>query len=436
MDPTVYTVPSRGTLRIPTERLVREGRLIINPAVQEKGYFSVHFQGEDLVLAAGRYCGLIPINPQVSIDVRPKMQVENLARIYEVASLSMRRIEGLNRRYDFIRRSTNMPVLEFLGAEFLALLRPIIEHGLRKEYHPRFTVGQSPRGRIAVGTTFTHLWARGEIAKVASSAFQHELDMHANRVLKAAGELIIRRLLAIRSANDLLIRELARALTYFQGVGRLDRLDWARVERRSAFHASDENYQLALTLASGVLAESDVGIEAEGQEIDLSAVVVDFEALFENYIRNSLRLMTTARGSPILIEDGNTTGKKPLFDSSLKPTAEPDIVLTDPRGRPILLGEVKYKTFPDRADINQVVTYAASYRLPNIVLVHQTEDPANVGLTLHGRIGALHIWRYGFPLDRRDLEAEEVRFADAVLRLVNDDEVDGGNVRRLAAGGS
>jgi 5-methylcytosine-specific restriction enzyme subunit McrC len=204
------------------------------------------------------------------------------------------------------------------------------------------------------------------------------------------------------------------------------------MERGSASRNEDENYALALALAAGVLSESDVAIEQRGDAIDLSAVVVDFEALFENYVRNSLTLAVTSGRITLRIEDGNTTGKKPLFDSSPKPTAEPDVVITDDHARPLLLVEVKYKSFPDRSDINQVIAYGASYRLSDVVLVHQADDSAHAGLRMHGQIGNLRIWRYGFPLDQIDLEAEEQRFAKAVLGLISvREQVDRGNVVRM-----
>ena len=351
------------------------------------------------------------------------MPVVNLARIYEVAALSMKRIEGLPRSYDFLRQNADMPVLEFLAAEFLTFLRPIIEHGFRKEYHLRSFIGESPRGRIEVGRTFNELWAKGQLSKVISSSFHHQIDNHDNRVLKAAAELLLRQLLESGSSNLPLVRELAFLLKFLQNATRLERADWALLDRHFTAKHSNEDYGLALALSAGLLRESAVRIDQRGDQIDLSAVVVDFETLFENYLRNSLRHAVAQRALPLRIEDGNTTGKKPLFDNMPRPTAEPDIVVKNYSGHPTLIAEIKYKSFPNRDDVNQVITYAASYRLANVVLVHQADQAIHIGLHLHGQIGNVQVWRYGFPLSQECLEDEERKFAEAMVGLVS--ELDG-----------
>ena len=115
--------------------------------------------------------------------------------------------------------------------------------------------------------------------------------------------------------------------------------------------------------------------------------------------------------------DGKHDGKKPLFDGRAQPTAEPDIVIRAPDRTTSLLVEVKYKSSPNREDLNQAITYCASYRVNWIVLAHQAVRPAEVGLREIGSVGHIRVFGYGMLLDSADLEAEEAAFATAMFSL-------------------
>jgi 5-methylcytosine-specific restriction endonuclease McrBC regulatory subunit McrC len=153
---------------------------------------------------------------------------------------------------------------------------------------------------------------------------------------------------------------------------------------------------------------------------------VDFDTLFEEYLRNILRLERQRLGYDFSVLDGNREGKKSLFDGKPQPKAQPDVVIVTPSGDASLVVEVKYKSAPDRSDYNQAITYAAAYRLNTVVIAHQSMQALDNGLLEIGRVGAIRLLRYGVALDSDDLRHQERSFAEAMFRLA-------GNIEALKA---
>lgn len=119
----------------------------------------------------------------------------------------------------------------------------------------------------------------------------------------------------------------------------------------------------------------------------------------------------------MIVRDGNLEGKRPLYDQRKEPTAEPDIVMMSAVNQNTVVADVKYKGRPDRADINQVVTYAAVYRSKRVVMIHQS-DPGSSGHYDIGSIGDLELFGYGIDLAAPDYGSEETKMASYLLGLV------------------
>lgn len=149
-------------------------------------------------------------------------------------------------------------------------------------------------------------------------------------------------------------------------------------------------------------------------------------------------LATGLRGSfpDVRVLDGNLTGPggggKNLFDTpspddlGTKSPATPDIVLrrsnsagdTDEN---LTVFEVKYKVYTPRAgrdDVNQTLTYAASYGAPVAVIAHPHQGKSKHGLRTVGRVGGVTLYQYGFDLSADDLEQEESAFVSSVQALM------------------
>jgi 5-methylcytosine-specific restriction enzyme subunit McrC len=419
--PTVYTVLSRDSVRIPATALLVDGLLSIDPSVQSQKYFTLHFRGAELELITGGFCGYVPINAACALDIRPKMPVQSLNRIFDVASLTFERIIGGSRPYELSRESSG-PVLEFLAGELAGALRALVARGLRKKYERRGRSDSRPQGRIDFTRTLRDNIARGKRHRLHTISFQHLLDIPENRVIRAAGELIVRQLRVQRFVNRALVSDLGGLLSYFSAAGRMVPADFHAVSAMelSGANEAQREYDVVLSLALMILREQSAVVERAGGEIELAAVVVNFDELFEAYLRNVLRLERARRSLAFSVLDGNNEGKKGLFDGRSQPPAKPDIVIRAPDRTTSLLVEVKYKSAPDRGDYNQAITYCASYRVNRIVIAHQATRPDDAGLREIGSVGHIRLFGYGILLDATDLEQQEAAFATAMFSLATE----------------
>ncbi|GLK74918.1 hypothetical protein GCM10008171_01710 [Methylopila jiangsuensis] len=164
-----------------------------------------------------------------------------------------------------------------------------------------------------------------------------------------------------------------------------------------------------------ILSNGGVSLQDRGSDILLESFILNFEILFEDYLR---RVLQNRRVRDIVVRDGNNEGKKPLFDDARQPPAQPDIVLYSPSDRKKLIAEVKYKDKPSREDINQAVTYAVSYRTDRAILVHQSRPDGPKGLRHIGTTNGISIDAYAFDLANADFQQEERLFADRLFGLM------------------
>jgi len=168
---------------------------------------------------------------------------------------------------------------------------------------------------------------------------------------------------------------------------------------------------------------------ADERDVLMPSLLINMEKVFEAYLRNVLRLRLPALASSVQVLDGTRGGsegaKKLLFDKVPSPDAEPDIVIrhpTPPDETPstAVILDVKYKKLsglPDRADINQVVTYAVSYRSPSVVLIHPWTLKNTHGLRRIGVMDQIELYQYAFNLGADDLDAEEMTFSSAMAGI-------------------
>ncbi|TAW11133.1 5-methylcytosine restriction system specificity protein McrC [Rhizobium ruizarguesonis] len=408
---TVLTVPSRDSIEIDSADLIVDGRLSLNPAVEEKGYFSVHYQAKKLTLTAGPHCGLIPINERIAIDVQPKMPIGNLNRVFDVAMGRLVRLEGLGRSYG-ASSDQRAAVMDFMAHEFLRYLRMVVAAGLHKSYVQKIETTSNPRGRILLKETLRQ-WGRGSTGKLTTSYFEHSLNIPENRLIKAAAMVLMKKFDNRREDHRQLRRELGGMLRYFSSVSGLRPSDYV-ISSRDEIHARLSSERSAVIRLSEMLLQGrQVQIDRQsGGLLDLSAVVINFDHLFEDYVRNSLVLHAATMTTGNVVEKG----KKPLFDDRKKPEAEPDIVIKDQQGQVVGLVEVKYKSWPNRSDHNQAITYAASYRINEVILLHQADNQHDAGMAHIGTVGPYKLTRYGLRLDSTDLVEEERLLAATVFK--------------------
>lgn len=415
----VITLPSRGFMDLPITDLIVDGKLDIYPHVEEQGLLFLHLRRNMLTLTAGPFIGLIPLTPTVSIDVKPKLPISNFARVLDAARGSLSAITGVDRLYLSNDLASNS-VLEFLAANLLDALRPVQENGLLKDYVRVSEMTGSPRGRIDLSSTMSRTWSRGLKHKVVAQRFEQTSDIPVNRLIKTALRTALAR---IRPGTDK-SRELIVALNraFFDLPSGID--DMTARDFEAAKHIlmgkllpeTRAYYGRALEIAIMIMSNRGIALQDEGSDVMLDSFIVNFETMFEDYLRRVLQMRSDP--TQIRVRDGNHEGKKSLFDDKKDPPAQPDIVVSSIASGKKVIAEVKYKEKPKREDYNQAITYAVTYRTDRSILVHQNAPGAAKGLRHIGTMNGIVLDAYAFDLSNEDLDAEETAFANCILGAV------------------
>ena len=410
----LITVASRSSVELPLSAVLADGAIEVYPQVESKGLLFLQFHGGRVIITAGKYIGLIPLTPNISVEVKPKLPVGNLAHILDYARASLGSVE-LDRLYE-LSDDQGSTVLEFLLSNLLSALRQVRARGYLKRYVRRSEAGL-PRGRILVGQTIKSLWSRGAKHRVATESFEQTVDVSPNRAIKQALEcamIVLRRARpdspVLKRANRFFV-EFPRSVAAFRTS---DLVACAEVLRSRSLPASRDYYYRPLEIATLILSRVSVSLERTGSNVELETFILDFEDVFERYLRRALQLHAP---DPFAVKDGNGDGARPLYDDRPEPPAHPDIVLEHTQRQPLIV-DAKYKDKPERADVNQVVTYATCYRTNTVVLVYPAKGPGQTGMKLRGTINGVRVFGYGFDLAAENLLDEEHKFANAITGLV------------------
>lgn len=410
----LITVASRSSVELPLSAVLTDGAIEVYPQVESKGLLFLQFHGGRVIITAGKYIGLIPLTPNISVEVKPKLPVSNLAHILDYARASLGSV-ALDRLYE-LGGDQGSTILEFLLSNLLSALREVQARGYLKRYVRRREVGL-PRGRVVVGQTIKSLWSRGERHRVATEAFDQTVDVSPNRAIKQALECAMVALRRARPDSPVLRRanrffvEFPRSVTAFRS---LDLGECGDVLRSRSLPASRDYYYRPLEIATLILSHASVSLERTGSNVELETFILDFEDVFERYLRRALQLRAP---DPFVVRDGNSDGARPLYDDRPEPPAHPDMVVEHAQRLPLIV-DAKYKDKPERSDVNQVVTYATCYRTNTVVLVYPAKGPAQTGMKLRGTINGVRVFGYGFDLAAENLLEEEDKFANAITGLV------------------
>src|SRR5260370_31327861 len=166
VKPTIYKCEERDSVQLPiTQVLDANGDLRILPSVMAKGYFDIDYRGGKLVFLAGKFIGLIPINDQVLIEIRPKVSVSDLARILTIAGEDVGGLRFLEREYED-KKGIDESIVHLVVMSLLHQLRSVAQEGLIKEYVAKVNTGAF-KPRINFSKTTQRHSSRGVLHKPA-----------------------------------------------------------------------------------------------------------------------------------------------------------------------------------------------------------------------------------------------------------------------------
>ncbi|TIW39629.1 MAG: hypothetical protein E5V61_29975, partial [Mesorhizobium sp.] len=261
-------------------------------------------------------------------------------------------------------------------------------------------------------------WSRGQLHKAVAQRFEQTSDVPVNRVIKSAIKLLLRRLRPTSSVSIELIKKANQAYVRFPDrigdMGVADLRDAMAAIQRRQLPTHRDYYYRALEIAVLILSNGGIALQEKGNDVLLRSFVVNFDDLFECYIR---RVLQSYSSNEVHVFDGNLERKKYLFQNTKVHYAQPDIVVTSNITAKTLVADVKYKDLPKREDINQAVTYAVSYGTTQTLIIHQVKPGNPSGMKHIGTMGGISVDAYGFDLDSEDLPKEEKAMAKAIFAM-------------------
>ncbi len=421
----VYPCQEYSPVEIPLSEVLDGERLDIYPEVTSKGYFNVTLKGNRLVLSAGEYIGLIPINSRIAIDVSTRVPVGNLERAARLSGESLLSLSPFLRSYT---RHLERPqsLLDLFTEALVSAAEMVGAYGLYREYQQRAKETGFPRGRIKLGQTI-RIEARGIKHRVAASWFEQTVDNGPNRCLKYAIWYLAQHYARVqpRSGDRQRLSSLNQAYRFFDGVHLDLRRDFLRdsmVQDVTRIPPVRSYYQRALPLALAVIRDEGVAFNGQRDEILMASFLLRMSDVFEGYLRATLRNSFARLAPELEVLNGNHRGprggRKQLFDTKPSEDATPDIVIRSldsarPHKYPLLV-EVKYKTDLTREDVNQAITYGVSFRAPVVVLTTPRSQNIAGEIREIGRIGTLTLFEQSFNLAARDIVAEEQAFCSNI----------------------
>lgn len=428
----IYIVQENKDTKVQLSDLIVDGKLQVYEAVREGDFFTIYRRKDGLVFQAGGYIGLIPINDRVVLDVRPRVPLKNLIRMMRIAEDTPFALDSFLSYYN--SRQQRVPSMIDLFADSLISATKEIElNGLHREYLERHNDTSFPRGRILMGESMRRHLARGVRYRAKVSWYEPSVDTAPNRCLKYALWHLANHYRSISQSNRQRLRKLEDTYYLFAGV-QLDKslefLKATTVKNPETLPAIRAYYRPALYLAQLLIRHHGISFINRKGRIVMPSLLINLKRAFENYLRNALQLRLRELESDVRVLDGNLSGTdgggKPLFDGSSGPNATPDIVIRRTESDANLpeypvIADTKYKDFkvPTRSDIEQAVTYAASYRTPSVVIIHPRVEQSVHGLRLLGRIEPFAVYDYAFDLAARNPNLEEAKFADSFRGLLH-----------------
>ena len=437
----IYEFLEQEKRRIPLDYLLRDGIPDLYPEVAKKDHFQLELRRDGLLIQARGYVGIIPLNDRVAIDVRPRVPIANLERLFRISEQSAQQLNlstYLSRHPEHLE--SNPSLLDLLTRGLLLAIDEIRQQGLHHDYVQRITNTSFPHGRIMVGETLQRHLGRGISHRAVTTWFERAIDTGPNRCLKFVLAYLAHhyRSLPQDRKTKQYLTDLNHAFLLFDSVSTDTTQTFMAeplVREPIMMPITRSAYVPALSLALTILRNRSVAFTTHGT-LHMPAFVIALYEIFEAYIRKVLHNALRDQTWWLDVLNGNLSpeaggGRKRLFQEGY-PTdlavqdATPDIVLkshgpTTAAPYPVII-DTKYTAITrvaDRDAIEQAITYGASYRAPHVVLVFPYVDrPALLsGLQTVGHLGNVVVHQYVFNLDAPITDTEERAFASAILAL-------------------
>lgn len=424
METKVYPAIEREATSIPLREILSpDNTPNFFPEVKSKAFFDIDYRGDELILVAGKYIGLIPLNEQVAINVQPKIGVSSLVHII---SKSREYLDSLHFFEKFYKEtsSTSPTIFEFFAKCLSVELRKVEREGVFKKYTCTQSNLPSPKGKINIGRTISHNWSRGSYFRVHCDYFEFTADNHYNRLVKYTLWYCLNHLLRIRSTNSDLIKELSYYYSYFESIP-LDKKRSFLEPVLNDIHNQKipilrKYYENLCKVCRCIIEDIGIMLRDPGEDIKMLSFIINMESVFEKYLLYILREKESFLGSDAKVLDGNKEAKKYLFNDTRKYEAKPDIVVKY-NGECRLIIDAKYKKKISETDRYQIISHAISYGVKKVLLILPYSGQPQKGLVRIGEIGTgyfVELFEYYIDLESDDLLSVESAYCHHVRDLI------------------
>lgn len=419
----IHSAVEREETSIPIQDILTgDGVPHIFPEIKSKAYFDIDFRGNQLVLVAGKYIGLIPINEWTAINVQPKVGVSSLVHII---SKSREYLDSLHffERYYKETSTTSPTIFEFFANCLSIELQKLEREGVYKQYIRRHSNLSAPKGRVNIGRTAINNWSKGLYYKVSCDYFEFTADNHYNRMIKFTLWYVLNHLIRLGSNNKNLIKALGYYYNYFDSIP-LDKnrrfLDPVVADiHDQKIPVLRMYYENLCKICRCIIEDIGIMLTSPGEDVKMLSFIINMENVFEKYLLYVLRESQDLLGSDVMILDGNKEGKRYFFKDTKKYEAKPDIIVRhDSEFK--LIADAKYKKKSSETDRYQIISHALSYGVNKAVLIMPLSDQQNPGLVRLGEVGhqfGVEVYEYYINLESDDLEDEELTYIQDIKDL-------------------
>lgn len=402
------------------------GRLNILPSA--KKYFSIDYKPKKgvLSLVCGGYIGLIPINENLAIQIRPKVPIPNLTRIVTIAEDKFDTLNFFLKKYkesaDF-----NPTIFEFMAECLANELQTLDSEGILKEYCLAVDHTEKIKGRISLNDSIKSLWGHGHFQKAVIKYHDFTVRNPFNQLIKYTLDFCIRELDTANPENKKLKERLADFYSLFdavelrEGQGFFDAVFEAI--KSDKLTTLRRYYVNICEICRLILQRRSISFHEAGDDLEMSSFVLDMSNIFEKYALNSVRAHRNLFPPNTLIMDGNKEGRKKFYNepSVGDGDAKPDVIIKNGTEHKIV-ADVKYKSSSKEADRYQVISHALSYNSKKAVLVLPKDESrgysqALIKLGSVGKDFEIEVYEYYFNLSSGDLEKEEHDLAQSLSSL-------------------
>jgi 5-methylcytosine-specific restriction enzyme subunit McrC len=418
-------------IKVPPELIFSRGNIDLYDEVLSKGLFKITARGRGLILHAGPFVGLIPLNERVAIEIKTRVPVSNLERMLFIAGHYGQHSLPFISAYQSAK-DVPVSILDVIADNLISAVEGLRNEGLYQNYVAVTKEGQEISGRIFPLRSLVRRKQTG-LPIASFSKFERTSDVPVNVCILTALALLLELYGSTRDRTGVRRRlaNLSRAAALFDGLNpdfALRFLDDPQVQNSVYLPSNRPCLVAALRMSVLVVRNWGVHIRERG-DTQLPAITINMEDAFEAYVRNILRDATSSfagwqvlngekwppEGAKGHIFRNETTGD---FGNSV---ASPDTVIKINHANALIV-ETKYKPsgkMPVRSELDQVIAYGLAYNCRNVVLAYPSMKGGGE-LTALGEVSNLKVWTATLALGASDFRNAEDTFVEMISNLARE----------------